>query len=201
MSCARGLEERLGGRWVGVRFHKGQLPKGDLVERPMRFCEAIAEAQTRPITLTKELLNCPGGQRSFGWDDNDETLVQTMTSKTGMDADPVRSIIRSTPYLQEKITGITIGTNNNSEVIVSLAQPELTMKIIRLWQRLQGTCLAAEVSTFMAACGAVVARAHLTRQICLSFGCPDSRSYGKIGRDRLVVGMPRDLAEELLYRI
>jgi uncharacterized protein (DUF169 family) len=34
--------------------------------------------------------------------------------------------------------------------------------------------------------------------MCLSFGCPDSRKYGAISRDRLVVGMPAEFAGKLL---
>jgi uncharacterized protein (DUF169 family) len=50
----------------------------------------------------------------------------------------------------------------------------------------------------MAVCGSVAVRAHLTGQMCMSFGCPDSRKFGAISRDRLVVGMPMELAGKLV---
>ena len=50
----------------------------------------------------------------------------------------------------------------------------------------------------MAVCGNVAVKAYLTRHICLSFGCPDSREYGRISRDRLAVGIPFQLLETVL---
>jgi len=44
----------------------------------------------------------------------------------------------------------------------------------------------------------VIAKAFKLAQPCLSFGCPESRRYGRIGQDKLILGMPGDLAEELL---
>lgn len=198
MNCVKRLEEQFGGRWVGIKFHTGALPDGRLAERPMRFCEAIAEARTGPLILTPELLNCPGGRRSFGWNHDDEELVRTAVRKTGMNATHAKLIIMSTPHLDEKIAGITVGTDADPDVVVTFAQPQLAMRLINRWQHLRGAGLQAEVSTFMAVCGSVTVRAHLTGDMCLSFGCAESRGYGKIGRDRLVVGMPRKLAEDLL---
>jgi len=74
------------------------------------------------------------------------------------------------------------------------------MKLLRRWQAVLGKTLLAEVSSAMAVCGSVVVRAYLTGQVCLSFGCPDSRTYGAIGRDRLVVGLPLSLIEEIAWK-
>jgi uncharacterized protein (DUF169 family) len=56
-----------------------------------------------------------------------------------------------------------------------------------------------KLSSFMALCGNVLAGAHTSRQPCFSFGCPDSRKFGGIEEDTLVVGIPSCLARTLLY--
>ena len=66
-----------------------------------------------------------------------------------------------------------------------------------MWAR-KGKTLIASVSSVMAACGSVAVRAYLTSQMCFSFGCPDSRENGAIGRDRLIMGLPMSLVEELV---
>jgi len=45
----------------------------------------------------------------------------------------------------------------------------------------------------MSICGGVAAKAYLKREICISFGCQDSRKYADIGRENLVVGIPKNL--------
>ena len=49
----------------------------------------------------------------------------------------------------------------------------------------------------MSVCGAVAVKAYLTGRICISFGCPDAREHGSIGRDRPVVGLAMREVSEL----
>jgi len=143
-------------------------------------------------------LLCPGGSRSPGWSSSDGALARAMAGKLGISIRTARKTIRNTPCLPKGITAVTIGTNDTPDIVVSYAQPGAVMELLRQWQRTKGTALEAEVSSFMAVCGSVAVRAYLTGRLCLSFGCPDSRQPGKIGRDRRVVGMPSRLAKELV---
>ena len=198
MSKVRLLETRIGGCWTGIKFHKNSQPDNNLSERPMRFCEAIGESRTSPIVLTPDLLDCPGGSRSLGWNEDDETIADMMARKANMDIRVARQIIRNTPRLQDKIAAVTVGTDDSPDVVLSYAQPEAAMNLLRQWQRVCGRDLGTRTSSFMAVCGNVAVKAYLTRHICLSFGCPDSREYGRISRDRLAVGIPFQLLETVL---
>jgi uncharacterized protein (DUF169 family) len=120
-----------------------------------------------------------------------------MVEATGIKAHMARKLITNTPYLNGAIAAVSVGGNDCPDVVVSYAQPESVMKLVRTWQELEGTDLGLEASSVMAVCGNVVARAYTTGRICLSFGCPDSREYGAIGRDRLVIGLPVPLIEPL----
>ena len=51
MNKIRKFERRIGGRWTGIKFHRGNVPDENISHQSMRFCEAI-KAST---TLSKEL--------------------------------------------------------------------------------------------------------------------------------------------------
>jgi len=192
------LEARFGGWWTGIKFHRNNPPGDNYAMRPMRFCEAITESRTGPIVLSRELLDCLGGRRSLGWSDDDEAIAQTMANKASMDIQLAREIIQNTPRLQDEIVAVTVGTDNSPDVVISYAQPKVAMKLLRQWQRVHGGELQPRISSFMAVCGSVAVRAHLSGQVCMSFGCPDSRDHGKIGRDRLAIGLPFQLLGAVL---
>ena len=192
------LEERIGGRWTGITFNGDGPVKEDVAKRKMRLCEAIKESYTRPIVLTKDLISCPGALRSLGWTtDLDDKIARKIAEATGTDPDVARRLVSDTPRLERGVS-VTIGSNNSPDIAISYAQPEAAMRLVRLWQQVKGTDLDMAASSVMAVCGSVVAKVHRTNQICLSFGCPDSRKHGAIGRDRLVIGLPVGIIKDFL---
>ena len=191
------LEERIGGRWTGIAFHDDHGPNENLAERPMRLCEAIKQSYTQPVVLTRDLISCPGALRSLGWTPRvDDTLAQKIAETMGSKLGTAKKLVTKTPRL-ERGASVTVGRNNVPDIVVSYAQPEAAMRLVRLWQQVHGADLNIAASSVMAICGNVVARAHMTGQISLSFGCPDSRQYGAISRDRLVIGLPTHLVSDL----
>jgi len=190
MDKFRLLEETFGGWWCGVKFGPSADAQSRLASRPMRFCEAVTASRTGPIVLTPELMECPGGSRALGWNNDDGAMVQMMAEKTGIDAQVTGKVIRATPKLNHPVDEVTVGTYESPDVVISYAQPETVMRLLREWQRPHGGPLQLETSGFMSVCGAVAAKAHLSGKICVSFGCPDAREHGAIGRDRLVIGLP-----------
>jgi len=180
----------LGGWWCGVKFGKEPEAQIPSAQRSMRFCEAVAASRTGPITLTPELLDCPGGRHCLGWNTEEDTIVDGMAEKTGLDQAVARRILRATPRLEGGPEQIVAGTSHTPDVVVSFSQPKTVMKLLRCWQGQMGDPITLEVSGFLSVCGMVAVRAYLTGDISISFGCPDAREYGGIGRDRLVVGLP-----------
>jgi len=198
MSNVRLLEEKIGGCWTGVRFDRNGAPSEDCSERSMRFCAAIADSRKGRLILSPDSIACPGARRSFGWNEDIDAMADLMSGKANIDSETARNIIQGTPKLTDEIHAVVIGTEDSPDVFISYAQPEAAMKITRLWQRVYGQDLEIKTSSFMAVCGNVAVSAHLTGRLCLSFGCPDSRDSGRFGRDRLAVGIPCKLVEELL---
>jgi uncharacterized protein (DUF169 family) len=64
MTAIKKFEHLIGGRWTGVIFHHRNDAKDNLAKNPMRFCEAVKQSSTRPVTLTKDLVACPGAYLS-----------------------------------------------------------------------------------------------------------------------------------------
>jgi uncharacterized protein (DUF169 family) len=65
-----------------------------------------------------------------------------------------------------------------------------------LWQEVYHSALDVSISSVMAVCGSVAASAYSTQKVCCSFGCPESRLQGGIGRDRLAIGVPTGLLKK-----
>lgn len=198
MKTLRLLEECTGAEWTGILFHYDSKPSGNSAGRPMRLCEAIAESYARPLILTPKLIECPGAYRSLalGWFNSDE-LAHEISNKTGLPQIMLNQAIKSTPCLDSPIAALTLGKLETPDVVVSYLKPSATMIIIRRWQEVNGKEIDTRLSSFMAICGGVVVKAHKLREICFSFGCPDSRKYGRIEDEKLIIGMPYQLAKRL----
>jgi len=198
MSILRIIEERIGGQWTGIVFHSKAVQNDNMPRKPMRLCEAIGKSYKNKLILTRESIDCPGACRSLGWlRNNSDSMVHKLAEKMCVSHNMAQKLITSTPYIRQKITAVSIGDYDSPDIIVSYARPDVTMRLVRLWQKITGTNLTLDVSTIMAVCGNVLVKAYLTGQICMSFGCPDSREYGGIETNKLVIGIPISLIEHL----
>ena len=199
MNKVKRFESRIGGRWTGITFHRGDAPKENIPNQTMRFCEAIRASITSPLTLTRDLVRCPGALRSFGWASNEDgEIVREIAAKRGVKEEAAKALIGQTPRLENGISGITIGDYESPDLIVSYIQPEAAMDIVFQWQKSFATDLDVGLSSVMAVCGNVAAAAYTTNKICMSIGCTESRNHGTIGRDRLVIGIPAQVVGTLL---
>ena len=106
MDEVKPLEERIGGRWTGIVFQRDSAPKENLAKTPMRLCEAIKASITRPVVLTRHLVNCLGARRSLGWTtDEDDNIARKMVETTGIKPDIAWKVITNTPRLNGEISG------------------------------------------------------------------------------------------------
>ncbi len=199
MNEIKKFEMRMGGRWTGVSFHR-QRPSGvKMADQPMHFCEAILSSSAGAFTLNKAFLDCPGAQRSFGWQTNqNDTVVEKLLSRNEIEKKTAKILIEKSPTIgHEKIVAITVGTYDTPDVLISYLQPENAMRFVRRWQNIHHENLDLSISSIMSVCGSVAAGAYTTGRVCCSFGCPESRTQGGIGRDRLVIGIPIILLKNL----
>ena len=199
MNNIKTFEMMMGGRWTGVKLHQKEGPFENPAPHPMKICDAIKQSSTGPMTLTKDLVNCPGALRSLGWmADGKEQLSARMVRKNNIQKNIAESIVAGTPHIDNGISAVTIGTYENPDLIISYAQPKAAMQLILKWQQLNGGVVDVSISSLMAICGGVLAGAYLSEKICLSFGCPESRDYGSIGNDRLIIGLPVGMINQFI---
>ena len=181
--------------WVAVKFQE-HMSVADI--ESVRFCEAVCKAQKRNVSLSFGNVCCDGARRCFGWlKNNDMKLAKRLSQKTAVNQDVAYELIRSVPVLNEKIVGISLGTNIQGDVYISYASPESAMKLVRDWQKMTSQNLRVEISGIMSVCGNVAVRSSLGQSISISFGCPDSREYGGIEKGQLVIGLPYNIASSL----
>ncbi len=195
MNGIQKFEKLVGGRWSGVIFHRDEVPQDSLADRKMRFCEAVKESSTGPVTLTSDLISCPGALRSFGWSANGkETFVERLAKMKGIQTTLAEKLLKSTPRFGDGVKAVTLGTYDSPDVLVSYSQPEAAMRLVDQWQQQNGEILNVAVSSVMSVCGWAAVGAYLSGSLCISFGCPESRKKAAIGNDRLVLGLPARLA-------
>ena len=198
MNVLRTLERRYGGWWTGIKFHHNFDLIENLDASPMRFCEAVTRSRIRPMTLNKSLLNCTGGSHCMGWGPDDRETARHIALDLGVPEREMVPIVESIPTLGHGLKGVTVGTYEDADIAVSFAQPENVMRLVRHWQLVFDIQLTARLSSFMGICGGVAVGAHVKQEMCFSFGCPHARTHAKIGRDRLIVGLPIAMIAKLL---
>ena len=197
------LEQVTGTQWIGVAFLE-QRPVGHCGVHPgaIRFCEAISQAHTGCIELVPEMLCCQGAGHVFGWTvDGEAALSRKLADRSGVDEERARDLVGQVPVLPPPCAGICVGDSSHPDVWVTYAQPEAVVRVVRLWETAVGRSLAVMVSSFMAVCGNAVVRAHISQSISLSFGCPDSRQYGGVRPEELVIAVPARLLAALGERL
>ena len=192
------FERRMGGRWTGITFHAETPTDSRVADRPMHFCDAVALSSTSNLILTPEHVNCPGAKLSFGWQDgNGSAYLKKMVQFTGLTPEVAKSLLDDTPKIKKgMISAVTIGDYDSPDILISYLQPEAAMRFVLLWQRANHKVLDVSLSSVMAVCGNVAAAAYKTQSVCCSFGCPESRRHGHIGRDRLIIGVPTGIIKE-----
>ena len=94
-----------------------------------------------------------------------------------------------------------IGLNvDDPDIFIFYMTPKRFMEFLKVYQR-TGNNLKVKLSSITAMCGDVAAQTLLTEKICLSFGCDDSREYGEVADEELIVGIPKRAIELLTNKI
>lgn len=193
------LNEATDTEWIGVKFLQHVSPPREPSRmQPMRFCEAIYRARDGAIDLSAEMVGCEGARRAFGWMKNrDEVFSHRLSEKVGVNPEQALELVRQVPALGYPYAGIRVGAGINADVLVAYVQPETAMRLIRWWETASGRSLHTDISSIMAVCGNAVVKAYMNQAVSISFGCPDSRRYGGIRPEQMVVSVPAGLLRGL----
>jgi uncharacterized protein (DUF169 family) len=186
-------------KWTSVKFLRRVPDDVTLLPKTnMRFCEAVSRAGEREWILTPERVCCQGAQRCLGWLQGAEReLAWRLAGKMGTSVALARKAIGRVPVLPGGFEAVWVGSDTAPDVYVSYMLPETAMQIVRSWQRVFGEPLSVQVSGVMAVCGSAVVNSYVNHALSLTFGCPDSRRYGGIRAEQLVMAMPADVRERM----
>jgi uncharacterized protein (DUF169 family) len=194
------FQRMFGSRWTGVKFYFGDPPaEGRYFPEETRFCEAIGQAWSSNNLLAKGCINCMGANYVFGWEENiRDKVIENFQRKRNISSKDAASIVKGLPKME--VAPIAIGLNGEEtpDLLVAYVQPQQFMKLLTVYQGVFGGTLKLELSGYAAVCGNVAVNTYLHKRISLSFGCEDSRQYGGISRDRVIVGIPYALAHKFL---
>ena len=170
----------------------------------MKFCEAVNLSFNEPMELTKMNVDCPGAQRSLGFNGrNEDELSQMISDSTQIPSSHVLEALRHIPVIHSRIDNILLGISENMEdeltpdVYITYTQPEKVMHFIHdlAKQKIKPHMPPFSIHSI---CGNVFARSFRDEDVTVSFGCPESREYGGVNKDEVIVGIPYSLAHKLV---
>lgn len=194
------FQNKFGGFWVGVKFYlETPSDSNSRLFTKLRFCEAVSKSKSEPVLITPDLLDCPGALLSLGWGDEDmeDKVIMEMAEKRCITEQRAEELLKKAPRLNKGMKMVGFQTSSEPDVLINYALPETVMKFLFALENFDGGSYKPELSQITTVCGGVAVKAYLTGQVCLSFGCPDSRKFGGVSSDRLVIGIPYLLAKKL----
>jgi len=155
--------------------------------------------------LNGESISCNAAREMLGLADCKhcrigECVKELVDAGRFMDELAVVKTMSLIPRLRKRLKSILLSTfEDTPEVYVLYLRPEGFMKVVQAYQRITEGELTLNVSGMTPVCGNCTVRPYVTNQVCVSFGCDDSRKYGGIGGEELVVGMPRHMAMTIMF--
>ncbi|MCU0473761.1 MAG: DUF169 domain-containing protein [Bacteroidales bacterium] len=170
--------------------------------KQMKYCEAVVQSFKVPLQLNSGNLNCPGARRIMGFEKNDKQLAKEISENNHIPLGFIKTALQETPSLNGVIN-INLGWTENHE---NDLHPDLFIlyfhchMITELMHKLakMGTKPSILPYFFQSVCGNIFANSYLNDVVSISFGCPESRKSGGIGKNEIVIGLPFRIAVELL---
>jgi uncharacterized protein (DUF169 family) len=196
MGFVEELEGQFGGRWIGVKFYYGELPTLNISPiKDVRFCEAITTSVVHSVLLTPGDLNCRGANYVFGWDEGVKGEMVERFHSDGFSRLMAEKLVEDLPKITGSLDGIGLNVKNDPDILLSYLQPGQVMKLLRSYQ----VCLGEELMvSVVSVCGHVAVKSFVENRIAISFGCSFARKYGQITTDRVAIGVPIQVAKDLM---
>ncbi len=171
--------------------------------KQMKFCEAVDQSFRVPLRLTAKNLGCPGARRSVGFDTDNEKLAADISENSNIPLKFINNALRVIPAITG-IMQIDLGLNDYPE---NESQPDLyilylqSLNITDLMYKLAKISVKPSIPQYslLSVCGNVFANCYVNQVVSISFGCPESRKSGGIGKNEIVIGLPFKIAGDLLH--
>jgi len=199
------LKDLLGPRSIGVKINGNSYPFLNKPEREMKFCEAVNYSFQLPLQIDNDTLGCPGARRSLGFDKHSDELIQKIAKNTQIPASYIRNTFEDIPVIDQQIDHLILGIPGDLEediipdLYISYTSPKNIMRLMHLMAKDRLKPVLPPYS-FNSICGIVFSKAYQEQQVMISFGCPESREFGGVKDEEVIVGIPHALAAKLTTR-
>lgn len=196
------LKIQFGRKCSGINLN-GRIATTNLPDKKMKFCEAVHYSFDVPLQITGQNINCQGALRSLGFRNNDSELSETISAKNHVPLPYVQHALRKIPVLTKKIEHVNLGITIEMESVITpdmyilFVNPVHVTRIMQSLAKHEITPFSADYA-FLSICGNVFAYTYMNQQVSISFGCPESRLYGGVENNEVVVGIPHHLAHILV---
>ncbi|HDJ34543.1 MAG TPA: hypothetical protein ENF21_10665 [Bacteroidetes bacterium] len=202
MTTTEKLRKVFGRRFTTVNLNGEVYEHINVPQKELKFCEAVHYSFDVPIRLNHENLYCPGARRSMGFEENDLMLAGTIAHNHLLPVSKVAESLQKIPVIKS-VKHINLGLTEEMtgditpDLVIAYLQPDkITGFTIRLARK--GIVLNIRPFFLLSVCGSVAAACFTEQAACLSFGCQDSRKFGGLHDDEVVLGMPWQMALELV---
>ena len=192
---------------VGVKFYFDEEIDVECKrpDEPVRFCQAVDHVSktSNNLLLSKGDISCPAARIALGFEDDPTVLIDC--SEKLVEAGRFKNVasamnaLHSMQKIQRKTLSILLSRQNVApDVYVLKLDPSHFMRLLQAYQREYDHALTVEITGVMPVCGCCSAQTFVTDSVCISFGYEDSREYGNISEDQLVVGIPCSMVAGML---
>jgi uncharacterized protein (DUF169 family) len=200
MDAIKMFQEYFGVRGVGVKFYTGGIDTSSfdfLKLKDAKFCQAVKLARNHQILLDRDSIACKGARYALGFEQGvKEDLVDAIQLKREVSREIAEQLVDNIPRIENSLY-THIGLNvDDPDIFIFYTVPKVFMEILKVYQR-NGNNLEVNLSSITAMCGNVAVQTYLTKKICISFGCNDSRKYGGVADEELIVGIPKEGIKQL----
>ena len=196
------FQDHFGIKGVGVKFYKDEIDTSNFqILRESRFCQSVRIAREQRVFLDKNSIVCKGARYALGFEEEaKEEIINAIKLKRGLAKEIAEQLVENIPRIMDspyKYIGLNF---DDPDILIFYMTPKRFMEFLKIYQR-TGHSLEVKLSSLVAMCGDVAVQTYLTKKICISFGCDDSREYGEVDDQELVVGISKEEIEQLIQVI
>jgi uncharacterized protein (DUF169 family) len=146
-----------------------------------------------------------GAARNLGFSPlKDDEIAVHISENTGIPLAFVQDMLANTPSIKARLENVYLGITEEMEraykpdYYIVYTNPLKIMCLINDLSRKQKKRPLITPYSLLSICGNVFARSYHSGAICISFACPESRKYGGVGKNEVVVGFPEARLHELM---
>ena len=197
------LKKQFGPKCIGLKVNYNK----DFNYSPaksIRFCEAVNDAFRMPLLFNPLNLTCFGAKRSLGLSQDDKELIKHISEETNIANQTIKKALIDIPKMNTPIHNVLMGINEKIEhderpdMYIMYIDPKQLTDLSRRYTRVTNDFPVVQPFSFLSICGNIFISTFKSARMSISFGCPESREYGGLKDNQLIVGLPYNEAMQIL---